>query len=315
MKDTYTKMKDATREGNYAYNFWNYMRGKDSDNAVVEQARSAGSGGYMLPDATDSKYEKAIRDKSVFRSIANVVSKFGGAAEVYAYDSTVTAEFVPEYGEIDVQDIADDFTRHTVRSNKLAAIIRASSEFVRDASFDIEDYLVTALSQAFAEAEDGAFVGGSGEDEPYGILDDTAGAEVGVTASAISFDSVIDLFFSVDKKYRTNAVWLMNDKTALALRKLKDSNGSYLWNHTNDTILGKPVKICNDMPDADAGEKCIAFGDFSYYWIIKRSPVAVKTLVELFALNGQIGHLAHEFIDGKLIRQDAVKVLKISEEE
>lgn len=135
-----------------------------------------------------------------------------------------------------------------------------------------------------------------------------------MTTDAVTFDSVIDLFFSVDKKYRKNAVWLMNDKTALALRKLKDENGNYLWNHTNDTILGKSVYICNDMPDADAGEKPIAFGDFSYYWIIRRSPVFLRTLNEVFALRHQIGYLGYEFLDGMLIRRDAVKVLKVQSE-
>ena len=36
-------------------------------------------------------------------------------ADVYAYDSTVTAEFVPEYGDIDIADIADI----TVNNDKL----------------------------------------------------------------------------------------------------------------------------------------------------------------------------------------------------
>lgn len=315
MKDTYMEMKNATKDSNYAYNFWRFMKGIQPDYFAIDDARNANSGGYMLPDDSDSKYESAIKEKSVFRGIASVMSKFGGPTDVFAYDSTVTADFVPEYGDIDVSDIADDFTRLTVHNNKLATIMRASAEFARDAAFDLEGYLVKALSQAFAEAEDGAFVNGTGEDEPTGILDDTAGAETGVTVSAVTFDSVIDLFFSVDKKYRKNAVWLVNDNTALALRKLKDNDGNYLWNHTNDTILGKPVMICNDMPDADAGNKCVAFGDFSFYWIIKRSPVFIRTLNEVFALNNQIGYLGYEFVDGLLIRPDAIKVLQITEEE
>lgn len=161
----------------------------------------------------------------------------------------------------------------------------------------------------------GNYLTGTGEDEPTGILDDTAGAETGVTAESITFDGIIDLFFSVDKEYRKNAVWLMNDKTALALRKLKDVGGMPLWNHTNDTILGKPVIICNEMPDADNSEKPVAFGDLSYYWIIDRSPASIKALNELFALNGQVGYLGYELLDGKLIRSDAVKILKIETEE
>ena len=62
----------------------------------------------------------------------------------------------------------------------------------------------------------------------------------------------------------------MNDETALALRLLKDDAGNYLWNHVNDTILGKPVLyINNSMPSVASGAKLIAFGDFSFYWIVE----------------------------------------------
>ena len=311
---TYTEMRTATGEMNYALNFWNKMKESYANEFVLDEARNANSGGYMFPGATNEKYESAVKKYSVFGSIANVMSKFGGPTNVFAYDSDPGAEFVPEYGDIDVEDLAGDFTRHTIHNNKLAVIMRASLEFIHDASFDIEDYIVKRLAKAFAKAEDKAFISGTGENEPTGILDDTAGAETGATASAITFDSIVDLFFAVDKDYRKNGVWLMNDKTALALRKLKDENGNYLWNHVIDTILGKPVLICNDMPDADAGEKPVAFGDFSYYWIIRRSPVFIRTLVEKFAMNHQIGYFGYEFLDGMLIRRDAVKVLKVEAE-
>lgn len=178
----------------------------------------------------------------------------------------------------------------------------------------MEGYLIKRLARNFARAEDKGFITGTGTDEPVGILDDTAGAETVATVETITYDDVISLYFSVKAEYRTNAVWLMNDKTALALRKLKDSAGNYLWNNADNTILGKPVMISEYMPDAEEGTKPIAFGDFSYYWIVKRTPVSVKMLQELFALRHQTGYLAFEFIDGKLIRTDAVKVIKTASE-
>nr|DAP54788.1 MAG TPA: major capsid protein [Caudoviricetes sp.] len=78
-----------------------------------------------------------------------------------------------------------------------------------------------------------------GADEPTGILHNTDGAKTALTAETLTYDDVISLYFSVDKEYRRNGIWLMNDKTALVLRKLKDNNGNYLWNQANDTILGK----------------------------------------------------------------------------
>lgn len=105
----------------------------------------------------------------------------------------------------------------------------------------------------------------------------------------------------------------MNDTTALHLRTLKDEVGNYLWNATTYTILGKPVVISEYMPDIELGNKPVVFGDFSYYWIIDRDSVSMQILKELYLNTGHIGYLAYEFFDGKLIRSDAVKAVKISE--
>lgn len=103
----------------------------------------------------------------------------------------------------------------------------------------------------------------------------------------------------------------MSDSTALILRTLKDTDGNYIWNHNNDTILGKQVVISEYMPDAAEGTKPIAFGDFSYYWVVDRKPVSLRVLVELFAEVGQIGYLAYKFLEGKLIRKNAIKVIQM----
>lgn len=144
---------------------------------------------------------------------------------------------------------------------------------------------------------------------PTGILHETDGAEVGITAKVLTFDNVIALYFSAKPEYRTHGTWLMNDETAKILRTLKDNDGNYLWNHNNDTIMGRPVNICNTMPSTG---KVIAFGDFSYYWIINRMPISVRALVEIYIMNHQVGYLAHEYLDAKLIRPEAIKVLQLS---
>jgi len=147
---------------------------------------------------------------------------------------------------------------------------------------------------------------------PTGILGPTGGAEIGVSADSITYDDVVRLYFAFNDEYRKNAVWIMNDDTALTLRLLKDEAGNPLWNQANDTIFGKPVVISYDMPSAESGEMTIVFGDFSYYWIIDRSPVYMQALKEKFVTLDQIGYLAIEMLDGKLICRDAVQRLKIN---
>ena len=117
---------------------------------------------------------------------------------------------------------------------------------------------------------------------PYGLLHETLGAEVGINADSLTFDNVISLFLSVKAKYRKNGKWLMNDETALILRTLKDKDGNYLWNHSNDTILGKEVIISEYMPTEGTP---VLFGDFSKYLVIDREHLRLRELKELYAMD------------------------------
>ena len=111
------------------------------------------------------------------------------------------------------------------------------------------------------------------------------------------------------------ATWVVNDSTIKAIRKLKDNNGQYLWQpgltaNAPDTILGRPVKTSAFMPSIAAGAKSIIFGDFKYYWIADRQGRTFKRLNELYATTGQVGFLASQRVDGRLILPEALKVLK-----
>jgi HK97 family phage major capsid protein len=146
----------------------------------------------------------------------------------------------------------------------------------------------------------------------------TGGAQLGVTAgsaTAITADEIIDLVYSLKAPYRKNAVFLMNDATVKAIRKLKDGQGQYLWQPsltagTPDTLLNRPVYTSAYAPIIEAGAKTIAFGDFGYYWIADRQGRSFKRLNELFATTGQVGFLASQRVDGKLILPEAIKVLQ-----
>ena len=234
------------------------------------------------------------------------------ASRIFAHDCGEVAAWVPEGGEIPLQDAMEDFSTIPVDSHKLAVFVKMDEEFVHDASFGMEDYLLKRFAKNFAKAEDYGFLNGTGDGMPTGLLDPEKGAEIGANTAGLSFDDLIKLYSSVKPEYRKNGAWLMNDDTALVLRTLKDENGAYIWNSEKDTLLGKPVIIAEGMPNAEAGKLPVLFGDFRYYWVVRRSPVRVRTLKEKFVRYSQIGYLAIEYMDGKLVRRDAVKALKIT---
>lgn len=64
------------------------------------------------------------------------------------------------------------------------------------------------------------------------------------------------------------------------------------------------------MPEIAAGNKTVVFGDFKYYWIADRQGRSFKHLNELFAATGQVGFVATQRVEGKLILPEAVKYLQ-----
>ena len=297
----------------YRNNFWNAMRREPCNYNVLDQAEGKPSDEHLLPLQDAVRMDKLIAQESVLRNVCTTVKFYGGASRIFAYDCVDFADWVPEGGEIPLYDCMNDFSTYPVDSHKLAVFVKLNEDFVHDASFGVDDYLLRRFAKNFAKAEDDAFLNGNGETMPTGLLHAEKGAEVGATTNSLSFDDLIKLYSSVKPEYRKDGAWLMNDDTALALRTLKDESGAYIWNSEKETILGKPVVIAEGMPDAGAGKLPVLFGDFHYYWVIRRSPVRVRSLKEKFVLYNQIGYLAIEYMDGRLIRRDAVKALKITE--
>ena len=197
-------------------------------------------------------------------------------------------------------------------------MIKVSEELLNDSVFNLQNYIAKEFARRIGSKEEEAFFMGDGVGKPTGIFNATGGAQVGVTAAsatAITLDEVMDLFYSLKSPYRKNAVFIMNDATVKAIRKLKDGNGQYIWQPsltagTPDTILNRPVLTSAYVPTIASGTKSIAFGDFSYYWVADRQGRSFKRLNELYAATGQVGFMATQRVDGKLILPEAIKVLQ-----
>ena len=309
---TYSEMLPYIEGRDYENHFWNAMRGKPGHKEFIAKGAESVTGAFTLTPKGQDKYMTAIKQESLFRNLATDIQVYDHDYRIKTVNSEDVAVWVPEGGTIPLSDGMGDFGDITLASHMLAVFLKLEDTLVCDPFFKIEDYLVKRLAKNFGRAEDNGFINGSGENMPTGILAETGGAEIGVTTSTLTYDDVIKLFFSVKPEYRKNGTWLMNDETALALRTLKDDAGQPIWNQSNDTILGKRVYISVFMPGAESGSKPIAFGDFSYYWIVRRRPVSVRTLTEQYAMVDCEGYLAYEFLDGKLIRPEAIKVMQMT---
>ena len=273
-------------------------------------------GGYLVPDEYDSRLITKLTEENVIRRLGHRLST-SGDHKINSAASTPAAAWIEEGESLTFGDAT--FDQIILDAHKLHVAVKVTEELLYDSMFDIENYLFDAFGKALANAEEDAFINGDGNGKPLGILAAAGGAQTGVTtasSTAITADEVINLVYSLKRPYRKNAVFIMNDQTIAAIRKLKDGNGMYMWQPAltagePDRLLGYPVHTSQFMPTIAAGAKTIAFGDFSYYNIGDRGSRSLGELRELFAGNGMVGFLAKERVDGKLVLPEAVQCLQM----
>ena len=299
----------------YTEAFWKQARNNTSYD--IRNALQVGvdtEGGYLCPDTFENQLVTGLTAKNVVRGLAHVISTSSGQHKIPVVANRGTASWVEEEGPIPEGD--DTFGQQYIGAHKVGTLIKVSEELLNDSAFDLEAYFVAEFARRIGNKEEEAFLNGDGAGKPTGILND---AEVGVTAAsatAITADELIDLFYSLPAPYRTNAVWVMNDSTMRYIRKLKDTTGQFLWQKAlhegeHETLLGKPIYHSPFAPEVAAGAKPILFGDLTYYWIGDRKGITFRRLNERYADTGQVGFLASKRLDGKLILPEAIKCLQM----
>ena len=308
------KPKSGRASDEYKEDFGRHLRGKKPIHNVLSESVDA-DGGYLVPEEFENQIVRGIDETNIIRSIAKVITTahdrkipvaVGHSVATWTEENAAFTESNPSFGQKQI----DAF--------KLTDLIRVSTELLQDSAFNVEDYIIREFSYAFGVAEEQAFCVGTGTNQPTGIFTENGG-EVGFTTSSatvITIDDVISLIYSLKAPYRKNAVFLMNDATVGLIRKLKDGNGAYLWQPSvqagqPDKILGFDVYTTPFAPAIAGGALPIAFGDFQNYWIGDRGGKTVQRLNELYATNGQVGYVATERVDGKVILPEAIKLLKM----
>lgn len=310
--------KTGRASSEYKAAFWKAMKNKSG--FEVQNALQVGTdseGGYLAPDEFERTLVEALQEENLFRQLATLITTSSGDRKIPVVASKGTASWVDEEGAIPESD--DAFGQVSIGAYKLATMIKVSQELLNDSVFNLERYIAREFGRRIGAKEEEAFFIGDGTGKPTGIFHSTGGAGVGVTAasaSAITIDEIMDLFYSLKSPYRKNAVFITNDATIKAIRKLKDGNGQYLWQPSvtagqPDNLLNRPLKTSAYVPVIASAAKTIAVGDFSYYWVADRQGRSFQRLNELFAATDQVGFKATQRVDGKLILAEAVKVLQM----
>lgn len=308
--------KSGRGTNEYKQDFKNALRGRRLTYNVLQEGVDA-DGGYLVPEEYETQILAGLQEINVVRGLAKVITT-SSDHQIPVADTRSAATWTAENAE--ATESNPSFTQRYLNAHKLTDLVKITTELLQDNTFDLENYITTEFINAFAVAEEEAFCVGTGIGQPTGIFTAGGGSANIVTTSAnITVDNLLDLIYGLKSPYRKNAKFLMKDVTVSAIRKLKDNNGAYLWQPSvqagePDKLLGYDLYTSAYVPDVAAGSLPVAFGDFSNYWIADRLGRTVQRLNELYSTKGQIGYLATERVDGKVILPEAIQLLKMKGE-
>ena len=302
----------------YRNAFWGMIRNRNLTPGVMNdlQIGTDTEGGYLVPDEFEHTLVQGLEEENVLRSLCTVIQTSSGDRKIPIVTAHGTASWVDEEDSIPTSD--ETFGQISIGAHKVATMIKVSDELLQDSVFNLESYIAAEFARRIGAAEEEAFITGNGTGKPTGLLHATNGAGIGVTTggNTPTADEIFDLVHSIKSVYRRKAVFLLNDSTLKAIRKLKDGQGQYLWQPglkegQPDMLLNYRIATSPFMPEINAGNKVILFGDFKSYWIADRQGRSFQRLNELYAATGQVGFRATQRVDGRLVLAEAMKCLAV----
>ena len=317
--------------------FGAYLRSGDDDGlrGLVLEGKAmstavAADGGYLVDPQTADTIRTMLVSTSSLRAISNVVQVEATSFDVLIDRSEVGSGWATEVAATS-ETATPTIERISIKLHELAAMPKASQRLLDDSAFDVEGWLAGKIATRFIRAEAAAFINGDGVDKPKGILLPAKVANASWTWGSLGYiptgaaadfattnavDCIISLVYALGAEYRANATFIMNSKTAGAVRKMKDADGRFMWSDglaasEPARLMGYAVQICEDMPDIAANAYAMAFGDFIAGYTIAERP-DLRILRDPFSAKPNVLFYASKRVGGDVTDFAAIKLLKIA---
>lgn len=290
----------------------------------IQNAAGVGTGaagGYTVPPAFRDKFVEVRKAFGPMLQEAEVIETDTGANLPWPTndDTGNMGAILAENTQVTEQDVTFG-TASLDAYMYTSKLVRASLQFLQD-SPNGDTWLARKLGERVGRIHNNHFTVGTGTAQPDGIV---TSATVGVTGTGsfattggVTGDQLIDLTESLDPAYASGDLkFMMHQTVRKAARKLRDSQGQYLWQPAlqqgvPSLIAGYPFVINNDMPTLAQNSKSVLFGDIRAAYVIRIvKGLTVLRLVERFADFLQVGFLGFERADGTLQDANAVRVLQ-----
>jgi len=278
--------------------------------ARVAQTITTTGGGYMIARQFSNELERAMLWYGGMIGTGRVIDTATGAPLDWP-----TSDDTTNTGRLLAINTAATQTGFTVGVVVFDAYKYSSDsvlvpvELMQDSAFDIDSLVGAMLGERLGRILNNHLTIGTGVSQPNGVVTASFLGKTGTTGqtTAVIYDDLVDLVYSVDRNYRGNAKFMMADASVAKIRKLKDSQNLPIWQAGSptagepDLLLGYPIIINNDVPVMAANAKSILFGDFSKYIVRRVKDITLLRLNERYAESHQVGFLAFARFDGDLI--------------
>ena len=310
--------------------FQHFLRG---DVPLATKSLSAGEdpGSFAVPEYLQLRIKKDLEGVGAFRALANTLTISGSEVDLLLDANLPDAQWVKETGER-LETDSPTLKKVRIMVNELYAKPCITQKLLEDAQMDVEGWLVHKVAQKMRRLENEAFLMGSGEQEPKGILAYASADPFGEGSTHFetiqtgkkgdfgggNSSQLMDLLHLLPARYLDGAKWIMSSSALARIRKLRSPSGDPYFEHRIEEpfrmqVLGYPVILMEEMPPLIPDEATIPimFGNFhEAYQIVDRTdmnilrdPYSRKPYVE-FYMNKRVGGGAVDF--------DAVKLMHFS---
>lgn len=303
-------------------------RGLSADEVKALSVGTDPDGGYVVHPDMSGRIVQKVFETSPMRAYASIQVISTDALEGLFDLNEASSGWV---GETDARSETNtpELGKWRIPVHELYAKPKATQKLLDDASINMEQWLANKVSEKFARDEASAFVNGNGVNKPRGFLTYASGTTLpgtierfdtganGAFAAAPSGgDVLINALYGLKQQYRANATWFMNRATLKLARKLKDSDGAYLWSPgiaagQPATMLGYPVASFEDMPDPATDSLSIAVGDMrEAYQIVDR--LGIRTLRDPYSAKPYVEFYTTKRVGGDVVNFEAIKLIEFT---
>ena len=259
----------------------------------------------LTPD-TFSNLESSIESLSIVQKLVRNHTIYSDTFEVVRENLLNN----PQWGSAPNVNPAE---RQLIKTNELVVQPKATNKFLQDLGKEADSIMFNQICEAFARAQNKAYLLGDGNDSPRGMLTYSASDVEQITGSSLNAQVIQDLILNLDPVYLEGACFLVNPHVEQMIKSIVDPSGMHIYQASVSggvaTVYGIPLYATNDLPFT--GNIKMILSNFKHSYIsIQNSNVILTT--DSLTEKPFVKYYAIKRVGGDVFNKDAIKLLKIA---